>query len=113
MPNFFCHADLTLVSLTNDYIFSLTLPGKVQSYMASGKPIVTMLNGEGNAIIKNANCGFCANASDYKKLADNITNATNLSSQKLKEYGSNGRKYYETNFKKKIIIDKFCELLDN
>ena len=111
MPNFFCHADLTLVSLTNDYIFSLTTPGKVQSYMASGKPIVTMLNGEGNSIIKDANCGFCANASDYKKLAVNIMNASNLSSQKLKEYGNNGRKYYETNFKKKIIIDKFCDLL--
>jgi len=113
MPHFYCHADLTLVSLTNDYIFSLTMPGKVQSYMASGKPIVTMLNGEGNRIIQSANCGFCANASDYKKLAVNITNASNLSSKKLNEYGKNGKKYYEINFKKEIIINKFCKLLDN
>ena len=112
MPDFFCHADLCLVSLTDDYIFSLTMPGKVQSYMASSKPIVSMLNGEGNKIIKNANCGLCANSSDFKKLADNINFASNLDKVKLLEFGKNSRKYYESNFKKDKIIDEFCELLN-
>jgi len=112
MPHFFYHADLSLVSLTDEYIFSLTMPGKVQSYMASSKPIVSMLNGEGNEIIKKAKCGFCAKSSDFKKLANNINFASNLDKVKLREYGKNSRKYYESNFKKNKIIDDFCKLLN-
>ena len=112
MPHFFCHAHVTLVSLTDEYIFSLTMPGKVQSYMASSKPIATMLNGEGNKIIKDANCGFCANSADFKNLAKNLNFASNLDTKKLLELGKNSRRYYEANFKKKKIIDNFCKLLN-
>ena len=112
MPHFFCHDHVTLVSLTDEYIFSLTMPGKVQSYMASSKPIATMLNGEGNKIIKDANCGFCANSADFKNLAKNLNFASNLDTKKLLELGKNSRRYYEANFKKKKIIDNFCKLLN-
>ena len=51
MPWFFQQADAMLVSLKDVFIFSLTIPSKVQAYMASGKPIVTMLNGEGSRVV--------------------------------------------------------------
>ena len=52
MPHFFSSADLLLVSLKKDPIFSLTIPNKVQSYMACGKPIIASLEGEGKRIIE-------------------------------------------------------------
>ncbi len=47
MPSFFCAASAVLVSLKKDPAFATTIPGKVQSYLATGLPIVAMLDGEG------------------------------------------------------------------
>ena len=47
MPYFFSCADMLLVSLKKDPIFSITIPNKVQSYMACGKPIIGSIEGEG------------------------------------------------------------------
>ncbi|MGZ5165537.1 MAG: glycosyltransferase family 4 protein, partial [Burkholderiales bacterium] len=52
MPAFFGHADALLVTLRSDSIFSLTVPSKVQTYLACGKPILAALNGEGAAILE-------------------------------------------------------------
>ena len=54
MPSFFVHADIMLLSLKDDYIFSLTIPCKLQSYMAFGKPVLSMMSGIGSTI-----CGKC------------------------------------------------------
>lgn len=47
MPHFFARADVMLVTLKREPIFTLTLPGKIQSYLACGKPIIAALDGEG------------------------------------------------------------------
>jgi len=112
MPSFFIHADLMLASLKNEYIFSLTVPGKVQSYMSFGKPIVTMLSGAGSKIVTESNCGFVADASDYYKLADNVINASLLPKSELIDLGNNGKKYYNENFAKNIAIDTLLVALN-
>ena len=109
MPYFFKLADIMLVSLKDEYIFSLTVPSKIQSYMASSKPIVTMLNGAGNDVVLGANCGFTALAGDYHKLAENVIKAANTSITILEEKGINGLRYYKENFSKKTIIDNFIQ----
>jgi glycosyltransferase involved in cell wall biosynthesis len=72
MSYFFSKADCMFVSLKNEPIFSLSLPAKVQAYMSVGKPIISMMNGEGYNIINEADCGFAVHAEDYKDLADKI-----------------------------------------
>jgi len=105
MPHFFVHADAMLVSLKDEYIFSLTIPAKTQSYMCCGKPIVTMVSGEANKIIKEANCGFTANSGNYKTLAENVVKMYKSDKNKLNEMGENGKKYYYEHFAKQIVID--------
>jgi glycosyltransferase involved in cell wall biosynthesis len=112
MPSFFCHSDLMLATLKDEYIFSLTIPGKVQSYMAFGKPIITMLSGAGSEIVKESNCGFTANASDYKKLAENIIYASQLPNDILNELGNNGKIYYINYFAKEKAIDKLMSAME-
>lgn len=111
MPSFFVHADIMLLSLKDEKIFSMTIPGKVQSYMASGKPIVGMLNGVGADIIQKANCGYTGNAGDFNALANNIIEAYNQEPDILLEKGINGKNYYNQNFSKKVIIDNFIRIL--
>ena len=111
MPWFFKQADVMLVSLKDEYIFSLTIPSKVQAYMASGKPIVTMLNGEGSSVVKDAKCGLTAASEDYKALADNVRKMYEMSHEAREQMGRFGRFYYDREFAKEIVIDRVNKVL--
>lgn len=104
MPNFYVHADMLLVSLKDEEIFNLTVPAKIQSYMAFGKPVAAMLNGEGASVIHDAKCGFAVAAGDYLSLVQSIYAAKSLEKNVLQEMGENGKRFYEANFSKDIIV---------
>lgn len=72
MPSFFAGADALLVTLRDEPIFAMTIPGKVQSYLAAGKPILSMLSGEGARVIEEAGAGLTAPAGDSARLAANV-----------------------------------------
>lgn len=70
MPYYYAMADAMLVTMKKDAIISLTLPGKVQSYMAAGKPIISAIDGEANDVIRESGCGFGCNAENFEGLAN-------------------------------------------
>lgn len=105
MPGFYEKADAMLITLAADPVLSLTLPGKVQSYMAVGKPIIGAIDGETKEIIEDARCGFCGNADDAEKLTENIKHFI-LKEIDRTNMGQNARKYYEENFQEKLFMDK-------
>lgn len=111
MPDFFALADTMLVSLKEEYIFSLTIPSKVQAYMASGKPIVTMLSGIGNKILKEADCGLTAESGDFKTLAENVIAMYRKTEEERLQLGMNGQTYYKVHFQKKVCIDKLDQIM--
>lgn len=98
MSYFFSKADCMFVSLKNEPIFSLSLPAKVQAYMSVGKPIISMMNGEGYNIINEAYCGFAVHAEDYKDLADKILEIEKLPVLERQRLGENGKSFYQENF---------------
>lgn len=104
MPDLYAIADAMLVTLKSDPILSLTLPGKVQSYMAVGKPIIGAIDGETRTVIEDAKCGFCGKADDVTELVENIRRF--VGSQNKTEMGLNSRKYYEENFQERLFMDK-------
>lgn len=112
MPNFFSMADAMLVTLKDELIFNLTLPAKIQAYMASAKPILTMLNGEGAAIVEESGCGLVANAGDYKALAKNIQKMTTYSKEELDQQGTAGLKFFMSNFTKDKCIHHLINLIE-
>lgn len=111
MPKFFAQADAMLVTLSDQFIFSLTIPSKTQAYMASGKPILTMLNGAGNTVVEEAKCGLTANSEDYKKLAENVKKMYAMNKEELSEMGKNAKAYYDKYFEKEMVIDRVNEIL--
>lgn len=111
MPKFFAMADAMLVTLKDKTIFALTIPSKTQAYMASGKPILTMINGVGNEVVKEAKCGLTANAEDYKTLAENVKKMYGMSKDELEEMGKAAKAYYDKNFAKEMVIDRVNEIL--
>ncbi len=113
MPNYFAVADVLLVTLKNDPIFSYTIPGKIQSYLACGKPIVAAINGEGARIINSSNSGQAVNAEDYENLAKVVIKFSKMSKSQLKIRGRLAIKYYEDNFNRKKLIKKIETIIKN
>lgn len=103
MPGFYKKTDAMLVTLKADKVLSMTLPGKVQSYMAAGKPIIGAINGETEKVIADAACGYCGKAEDAKELAENIKKFIDNPNRDL--MGKNARAYYEEHFEQKKFMN--------
>ena len=110
MPEIYKNSDAMLITLTADPVISKTLPGKVQSYMAAGKPIIGAVNGEAAEVIKKAGCGFVSPAEDPEKLAESIKEF--LSSDK-KKLGENSYRYYTQCFSKEIFIETLLKEMES
>jgi glycosyltransferase involved in cell wall biosynthesis len=106
MPEYFSCADLLLVSLKKNPIFSLTIPSKLQSYLACGKPIIASLDGEGSRIIEEAKAGFTSKAEDAVALKNSINKALTLSPDELFQLGINARNYFKKEFERSQLIEK-------
>ncbi len=110
MPTFFASADALLVSLKDTKIFSMTIPGKLQSYLACGKPIIASLNGIGAKLVDESNSGFTSRAEDPESLADSILKFNKLSSAQKKELGNNARLYYKKEFERSRLLTRLIDI---
>ncbi len=106
MPYYYGLASALLVSLKNEELFSLTLPAKVQSYLASGKPVIAALNGEGARIVTDADAGFACRGENAAELAKLISDMSRMPLEELVEMGKRGRAYFDKNFSRRILLDK-------
>lgn len=106
MPKYFSSSDALIVTLKNDDILRVTLPAKVQSYMASGKPILAAISGEGNRIIKDSKCGLVGEAEDHIKLYENVIKLFNMSEEERNILGNNGKEYFKNNFTREKLLSQ-------
>jgi colanic acid biosynthesis glycosyl transferase WcaI len=106
MPEFYAHADAMLFSLKSEHIFSITVPAKVQSYLACGKPVLAMIDGEGADIIDEAEAGYTSPAEDPKKLVKNILKMSQSPSTEMEQMGLNALAYYRANFDREYLLNK-------
>ncbi len=106
MPSFYASADALLVSLKESRVFSMTVPGKVQSYMMAEKPILAMLDGEGALAINEANAGYTCCAEDHEALAKNILAMSKLSKDELQKFGVNAKSYAQREFDRSRLISQ-------
>lgn len=111
MPEFYAKADAMLITLAADPVLSLTLPGKIQSYMAVGRPIIGAIDGETKTVVEEAQCGFCGKAEDADELAENIKRFISDNTDRLL-MGKNARKFYMENFQKPMFMDKLEKYLN-
>jgi colanic acid biosynthesis glycosyl transferase WcaI len=106
MPSFYQTAHVLLVTLQDKPIFNMTIPGKLQSYLASGKPVVGALGGEGAKIIRESGAGYLAAAGDYIGLADAVLKLSRLSDKERLTMGIIGKIIYEREFKRATVLSK-------
>ncbi len=97
--------DVMLACLRDNEVLNLVLPAKVQTYMAAGKPVLAFMNGAGAAAVREADCGFVAQAEDAASLCAAIGEIAKTGTTELQRLGANARAYCETNFDREAILD--------
>ena len=110
MPSFFRKSDAMLVSLKDEPIFSLTVPAKVQAYMASKKIILGILDGEGNDLINQSKCGFAVPAGNHEELANKAIELSESSIEDRKKMENNSFEFYQDNFKKEKLFSELDKI---
>ena len=113
MPSFFRHADALLVSLKNEPIFSMTIPGKLQSYLAAGIPVVAMLNGEGAEVVTSSQSGLTCAAGDHEGLAAAVVRLSEMSEEERARMGKNGLDVSAREFDRSMLMNRLERWLEN
>jgi colanic acid biosynthesis glycosyl transferase WcaI len=106
MPSFFERADALLLTLRREPIFALTVPGKLQSYMASGKPVIAGLDGEGAALVLEAGGGLACPAESPVELAGKVLEMYRMSQEERQLMGARGRQFCAENFNREKQFNK-------
>jgi len=104
MPSIIKHANVLLLTLKSSPTFNFTIPGKLQSYMFSKKPILGSISGEAADIILQSKSGLVSEPDNEFKLIKNIETFMKLDNVDMKKMGLNGYDFAIKNF------DRFKQL---
>jgi glycosyltransferase involved in cell wall biosynthesis len=104
MPAWFAHADVMLVTLKRDPIFALTIPSKVQSYMACGRPILAALEGEGAHVVEEARAGLVVPPEEPSALASAVLKMYRMPRGERERMGERGRAYFLREFEREMLL---------
>ncbi len=104
MPDWFGQADVMLVALRRDATMAMTIPAKVQSYLASGKPVVASIDGEGARVIGMAGAGLTAPAEDSAALADRVRSLYQMSAEQREAMGKRGLAYFRLHYSRETLL---------
>lgn len=110
IPEILSTCDVAFLSFANIDLFKMTIPAKLQSYMACGMPILASADGETKNIIETAKCGICSKIGNAASLVDGIYYLINNIGT-LTIMGNNARNYYEVNFQKQKLMDYIEEYM--
>lgn len=102
---YYSKADACFMGLDGSNHIGDTLPGKLQTYMAAGKPVIGALNGAGQEVIQESGCGLCVNAGDSEGLAECFT-AFMENNEKYTDCGRKGREYFKAHFTEEKHFDE-------
>jgi colanic acid biosynthesis glycosyl transferase WcaI len=106
MPVFFAIADALLITLRDERIFSLTVPSKLQTYLACGRPVLGAISGEAANILTEAGAGPVASPSDPKQLAEMVTAMAQLPREQLDALGKAALEYQRNEFDQDQWMDR-------
>ena len=111
MPAYYANADAMLATFSNDPILAYTLPRKVTTYLAAGKPVIGTLSGEARRVIEEARCGYCCDPEDAEGLAEACLKFD--SGDSPERLGKNARTYFDAHYSKERFFDALEKALND
>ena len=104
IPKFTALADALLISLSDSPDLGLTVPGKLASYMAAGKPVVASMNGAGQAAVAESGGGLVSPACDRQALADNLLRLYAMPAGERAALGARAKAYYQAHYRRAELL---------
>ena len=104
VPKFTALADALLISLSDSPDLGLTVPGKLASYMAAGKPVVASMNGAGAEAVAESGGGLVSPACDVHALAENLLALYRMPAGQRALLGARSKAYYEAHYRRAELL---------
>ncbi len=112
MPKYSHIADALIGCLVKSELLEATIPAKVMSYIASGKPLILAMDGEVQSLINDTiHGGFAGPAEDYKALAANIEKLYMSSIDERLMMQKNLKGYHAEHFERTIILNQLYKFI--
>lgn len=109
IPELLAACDVAFLSFQDAELWTMTIPAKLQSYMACGMPILAAAKGEAERVIKEAECGVCCDIGDASGIAEKIREL--MGSKALGKMGENAIEYCRKHFDKRVLMDEMDEYM--
>lgn len=105
------YADCAYLSFSDCDLFDLTIPAKLQTYLACGTPILAAVGGESAKIIRDADCGVVTSKT-ANGVAEGVRQLSTLSKDEYEKFRNNATNYFNDNFTLNIIVDQFEKMIN-
>ena len=106
IPQYLANGDAALLILKPDPVFEMTLPAKLQSYMACGVPIIGCVSGEGKRTIDEAQAGVVSHEISVEGLVDACHQMLNKTKEEYELLKQNSLEYGFNNFNKEKLLNE-------
>ena len=116
IPKYLNSSDAALLILKPNPVFEMTIPAKLQTYLACGAPILGCVSGEGKKIILDSECGIVSDDISVDGLVSVCQRMLEFDDEQMKLFKSNSLKYGKKYFDKETLLDrleKYMEELKN
>ncbi|HKT02261.1 MAG TPA: glycosyltransferase family 4 protein [Rugosimonospora sp.] len=111
LPGMMAAADMQLVSLADQELFRITVPGKVQCILACGQPVLLAAAGDAAQIVEESGAGLVCPPGDPNLLASAIRRASAIPRADLRQMGHAGYGYYHAVLSEDVNAGRLAELL--
>ncbi len=111
IPKYTAIADALLGTLKSEGLEDFSIPAKVMSYLAAGRPLLLAMEGEPEAIVKEADCGYASKPGDAEGLFENICKLYHMTKMDRDLLGEHAFRYQQEHFERDKNIDKMLEVI--
>ena len=98
-------ADVLVVSLADTPLLRVTMPSKVQSYLAAGRPILAHAAGDAAEVVATSGAGLAASPADPATVRAVIDTLTTCPDAQLEEHARAARACYEAHYTPTVGLD--------
>lgn len=104
-------ADCAYLSFQNNALFNMTLPAKLQTYLACGAPILAAAGGESAGLIRKARCGMAV-APELETLVNGAKAMAATGYRERNAMSEAARRYYLEHFTMDGLVDRLEKMMN-
>ena len=106
IPAYHTMAGALFAALAKSDDLGLTVPAKITSYMAAGRPVLVAADGEAARAVQSAGCGLACAAGDEEALCRNLVRLADMPAEARAALGKAGRSYFRAHYRRSLLLQR-------